>query len=198
MVDRVTFLAVPTVAVLIAASDWIVAIMLGDQWRTTADVFAILALATLPMILGDTSDWLFMAYGKAHTLFNYGLLRVAIVVAGAVIGLGGGLIGAAWGIALSRLLLVLPLQFFVTERHTPVSSLDMIRTILPSTLLGIAIVAAARAMRLFIPDMPNAFVGVAATAGLSLAIIGTAVLVFPPLQRSMAGLGELFRLQRTA
>jgi PST family polysaccharide transporter len=198
MVDRVTFLSIPTVAVLIAASDWIVAIMLGNQWRGTADVFAILALATLPMILGDTSDWLFMAYGKANALFNYGLLRIVFVVAGAVIGLSGGLIGAAWGIALSRLLLVLPLQFFVTDRHTPVSSLDMVKTILPSTLLGVVIVAAARTMRLLIPEMQNAFVGLAATAGLSLAIIATAVLLFPPLQRSMAGLGELFRLRRTA
>jgi PST family polysaccharide transporter len=198
MVDRVAFLSIPTVAVLIAASDWIVAIMLGSQWTATADVFAILALATLPMILGDTSDWLFMAYGKARTLFNYGVLRVIFVIAGVIVGFRGGLIGVAWGIALSRLLLVFPLQFFVTGRHTPVSSTDMIKTILPSTLLGVAIVAAARTMRAFVPEMHNAFIGLAATTALSLAIIGMAVIVFPPLRRSSYGLAELFKLRKAA
>jgi hypothetical protein len=108
------------------------------------------------------------------------------------------LIGVAWGIALSRLLLVFPLQFFVTGRHTPVSGTDMIKAILPSTLLGVVIVAAARTMRVLVPEVPNAFVGLASTTVLSLTIIGLAVLVFPPLRRSSYGLAELFKLRKAA
>src|SRR5678815_5297568 len=60
MLEKIAMLTMPAVALMIATSDWIVAIVLGPQWRDVGKLFTILGIVALIQPISNTTGWLFI------------------------------------------------------------------------------------------------------------------------------------------
>jgi PST family polysaccharide transporter len=135
LVEKLNMVAMPCAAILIAASDPVVRLLLGPQWLDAAPIVAWLGVAALYQPLNYTCSWLFMTQDRTAEMLRWGLISSVINA-----GLPFGAVGIAAGFALSGFV-KLPIMFHLIARHGPISAMDMLQSMLPSTLAAILVAA---------------------------------------------------------
>jgi PST family polysaccharide transporter len=131
MLEKVVLIAMPCVAVMFAASDWIVDLILGPQWHQTGAVLAFLAVSGLMYPVTNSALWLLISQGRGRDMFRWATIGAPLSILSYVIGLHWGVLGVAASYSIARLLLIDPLLYWFAGREGPVSSRDIYRTILP-------------------------------------------------------------------
>jgi PST family polysaccharide transporter len=131
MLEKVAMIIMPCVAVMFAASDWIVYLILGPQWGQTASVLALLAISALMYPVANSALWLMISQGRGRDMFRWALLGAPLSILSYVIGLHWGVLGVAASYSFARLLVIDPLLYWFAGRVGPVSMKDIYRTILP-------------------------------------------------------------------
>lgn len=140
----ISFLTAPLMAGLFALRDPFVQVMLGPQWQTSVVLLAWLAPVGFIQSLVSSTGTVLMARGSTGLM-----LRLGIV--GAVLQVGGVMIGAAWGIEgvaaaylAANLVNALPALHF-TGRLIGVSLADVARSVAPAVAAALLMVLALRA-----------------------------------------------------
>jgi PST family polysaccharide transporter len=82
--------------------------LLGESWRTVADLLFWLAPVSLVQSVGTTVGWLYLSTGRADLMFKFALLYSAASVSAFLIGLQWGVLGVAAAYCVSSLLLFWP------------------------------------------------------------------------------------------
>lgn len=131
MLEKVVLIIMPCVAVIFAASDWIVYLVLGGKWQQTASVLRLLTLSGLFYPVGNSVLWLMISQGRGRDMFRWAFLGAPISVLSYVVGLPWGVIGVAASYSLARLLIIDPLMYWFAGREGPVSTADIYRSALP-------------------------------------------------------------------
>jgi PST family polysaccharide transporter len=115
-VALVNLLAMPGVAVAIAAPNETIALLFGQKWLATADIFAWLGAVALFQPMTATMGVLMMAKGDSRRVF---LLQVAISIAAIssfVIGLPDGGLGVARAYTIEEYFFRLPLTMWAVTQ----------------------------------------------------------------------------------
>lgn len=147
LLERLAMLTVPAAALTIVTADWLVAILLGEQWHESAPILAWLSLtAALTPVIAATG-LLFTTQGRGPELFKVGAGSLAIVVIAVAVGLPFGPIAIAAGLALGTLLGRVPLWFWFAGRRGPVSAADLYAAVMPSAAAACAVLGATYAFR---------------------------------------------------
>ena len=102
MLEKIAFLTMPGVAIMIATSDWIVAIILGPQWREVGKLLGILGVAALIQPISNTTGWLFVTQGRTNEMFKTAIFGGPISIASIIVGLPWGAVGVATSYTLSQ------------------------------------------------------------------------------------------------
>ena len=139
MLEKIALLTMPGVALMIATSDWIVAIVLGPQWREVGKLLAILGVAALIQPISNTTGWLFITQGRTKEMFRMGMLGGPLTMASIIAGLPWGAVGVATSYTVAHLLLT-PILYWYIGRRGPVRAADFYRGIGPfagAALLGL-------------------------------------------------------------
>jgi PST family polysaccharide transporter len=131
MLEKVAMIIMPCVAVMFAASDWIVYLILGPQWVQTGSVLALLAISALLYPVANSALWLMISQGRGRDMFRWALLGAPLSILSYLIGLHWGVLGVAASYSFARLLVIDPLLYWFAGRVGPVSTKDIYRTILP-------------------------------------------------------------------
>ena len=71
MLEKIAFLTMPSVAVMIVTSDWLVRIVLGPKWAGVATILQILGAVALIQPIANTTGWLFITQGRTDELLVY-------------------------------------------------------------------------------------------------------------------------------
>jgi PST family polysaccharide transporter len=126
----------------------IIVVFLGPRWLDTAPIFRLLAPTAFVFALMNPIGWMLMATGRIGRSVKMALIIAPTVVLGYVLGLSYGPEGVAFGFSSAMVLMAAPLIAWAC-RGTPVTSADLLRTVLPSLLAigaGVAasVVAGAR------------------------------------------------------
>lgn len=175
IVEALTLLTTPLLALGIGAADWIVDLVLGPQWSRAAVLFAILGVAALSKPVANTTGWLFISQGRGDHLWRWGLVSSSLHAAAVVGGLPWGAVGVAVALAL-RSVVAFPLLVWFVGREGPVSSRDIAATLALPTLVLAGCAVPLAALRLGLPGLgtfpglPLAVAGVAVATGLVLAL----------------------------
>lgn len=140
MVEKLSMMAMPCAALLIAAPDHVVRLLFGPQWLAATPIVAWLGLAALYQPITYTCSWLFMTQDRTREMFRWGLLASAITAASIVAGLPFGAEGVAASFALSGILIRMPLLFWFVGRRGPVRPLDFVRAMTPSLVASALII----------------------------------------------------------
>lgn len=83
--------------VLAAGADWIVPLLLGDQWTTTAPVVVALSTSGVFAVLGIVCYWMFVVTDNTRRLLHLHLVTKPLAVAAILISAPFGIVAVAWG-----------------------------------------------------------------------------------------------------
>ncbi len=153
LLSLIAFSTALVVAVVLPASDWFIAIVLGPAWSSSVPIFAALAPFAFIEPCASLLSTVLVASGKPEILLRWKLVSVAIIGAGLLAGLPWGPIGVAASFAASGLLLRTPLFMWYVSRHTGLRFQSMIEATVPAVGAGMASAALAWVSRGALPEM---------------------------------------------
>jgi O-antigen/teichoic acid export membrane protein len=127
ILEQMSLVVVPGVALLIATCDWVLGLALGPQWGAAVPIFAWLGLTALTQPLTNSTGWLFISQGRTREMFQWGLIGSALTVVLVAAGIKWGPVGVARTYALGIVFVVTPLLFWFIGRSGPVRTFDFYR-----------------------------------------------------------------------
>jgi PST family polysaccharide transporter len=146
MLEKVALLTMPAVALMIVTSDWIVAIILGPQWREVGILLVVLGVAGLIQPISNTTGWLFITQGRTKEMFRLSMIGGPITIVSIIAGLPWGAVGVATSYVIGQLIVINILYWYVGRRG-PVRTMDFYRTIAPFAAASLSVLAACLAFR---------------------------------------------------
>ena len=168
ILEKVLLLTVPLGVFLILTADWLVLVVLGDQWVEAGRLLAVMGLMFFTQPLGNSTGWLFLSQDRTNEMFRWGLVGASLSVLSFLVGLPWGVFGVAASYSISGVLVRTPLLLWWVGRRGPVRTGDFYRTAAPLAIAGGVACAAVYSFRLLFGDGP---IGI----GLGIAFAITAV-----------------------
>ena len=193
ILEKVALLTFPVVAMLMAASDWVVRILLGPQWTESARFLVVLGIATMFQPIVSSVNWLFVTQGRTRHMFQWALISAPLSIITIAIGLPWGPFGVAISYVAGRLLLIDHLLYWFIGRTGPVRTSDIYRTITPIAAAAAFGFAAALGFRRLVP-ISNTFLACVAT-GLVVALATySALFMIPAGRRALSDIRSVLRM----
>jgi PST family polysaccharide transporter len=187
IMEKVLMLVLPVVALLIVASDWIVSIVLGSQWKDAAPILVFMSIAGLVQPVINTAGSVLVTQGRGRHLLYWSLITAPLSILSIVVGLPWGALGVAASYSLVRVFVTNPLMYWFVGRTGPVRTMDFYRLMAPFLLASIVGILACLAFRHFF-IVSNPVFGVAACGGL---IAGANLLVLSVTASGRAALWDI-------
>ena len=103
----------PLVAGLAASANDLVPLLLGEQWREAAPIFAVLAVAGMIQPVAGTQGLVMISLGRTNRYFRYGVILAVVYIGSFVAGLPWGPVGVAASYAAANYLVLIPLMHYV-------------------------------------------------------------------------------------
>jgi O-antigen/teichoic acid export membrane protein len=129
---QLTLFTVPAMAALVAVPHDFVVLVFGARWAPVAPIFFYLGINGLLQPLGNATGWVFIALGRADTMFRVGIVTSLVTVASFFVGLHfGGAVGLAAAYAFVEYALKAPIQFMAVHRLGTVTAGDLCRQQIP-------------------------------------------------------------------
>jgi len=145
--EKIAMLTMPGIAFMIVTSDWLVLLLLGPQWKESARIFMLLGVAAFVQPTARTTLWLFSTQQRSRELLRWGVISGTIALASILGGLPWGAVGVAAAYGLTDFCVTTPLLFWFVCRKGPVRAEDIYRTLTPSVLASLAVLAVLSATR---------------------------------------------------
>jgi PST family polysaccharide transporter len=142
IIEKISVLTMPGIALMIATADWVVLVVLGPQWTEAGHIFAALGVAALIQPIANTTGWLFISQGRTNDMFRYGLVGSTVIVVAIVAGLPWGAVGVAAVYAFIWVTIVMPLLFYWVGRKGPVRPRDFYVTVAPAFCAALGVLVA--------------------------------------------------------
>ena len=146
------FLALPMTAFLFVFSQPLVGLLLGDKWLNFSHIFAILALLTLPLAIGNVVSQILTSKRKVKALFYYDLLSLIAVCFALLLVRDFALPDFAWVRVMMDYLAVLLLFSFSLYKFTKIKILTTLGAFI---VTATAAFAGAYAVKLAIGDLSS-------------------------------------------
>ena len=140
MISILSMASMPIVAVLFVCSDNFILILLGEKWRSAADIFRILSLVAFiqpAVTAGRGLPMLSMGFSRRY--FWFGIVTASVTVLGFIVGIKWGPLGVACGYVAAYYLLIFPTVPWCLS-GSPVSSEDFVSSIYRPALASIMMV----------------------------------------------------------
>lgn len=185
IMEKVLMLVMPVVALLIVASDWLVGIVLGAQWRGAAPILVFMGLAGLIQPLINTAGSLLVTQGRGRDLLYWSIISAPLSIISIVVGLPWGATGVAASYSLTRIFITHPLMYWFVGRQGPVRTKDFYRLLMPFVLSSTVGIFACLAFRHFF-KLGNPLLGLAVCGSLIVITNLLALLIIPSGRRALA------------
>ena len=137
ILEKLLLVTMPLGALLIMSADWIVLVVLGDQWLDAAVIFAFLGISIFAQAIGNTVGWLFISQDRTKDLFKWGFISAGTAVASFMIGLPWGAVGVALAYSVVGVTIRTPWLLWYIGRKGPVKTRDFYVTAWPPLLAAL-------------------------------------------------------------
>ncbi len=125
----VAFLTMPIITFMVVASEEIIGLLLGSQWREASVMFQLLSISALVQPICNTTGWIYISTGRSDRMLKWGLFSSSWIVASFFVGLPHGASGVAFSYAIAMLLQAIPCIYFAT-RGTSITMLDVLQAVM--------------------------------------------------------------------
>lgn len=178
IVQKLMLLTVPLIAFMMATSDWLIAILLGEQWIPATPIFLWLGLAGALQPVANSVGWLLISQGQTDRMLRWGMISTILAVTSFVMGLPWGATGVAASYALVWTLVTMPLLFWFVGQSGPVRTKDFYVAAAPLILAAITTAAALLSFRFYFT--PSNIIWGCLFAGLiTIVVFLGSLLIFP-------------------
>lgn len=130
IMQKIFLLTTPSIAFMIATSDWLVQLILGSQWSATSRIFVFMGLASLIQPI-NTTGWLLVTQGRTQHMLYWSMISAPITILFIIAGMPWGPLGVAAAYSVGRLCILFPLMYWFVGRIGPVRTGDFYRLIAP-------------------------------------------------------------------
>jgi PST family polysaccharide transporter len=135
ILEKITIITMPGIAIMIVTSDWLIILLLGPQWIEASRIFAVLGLVGLVQPIANTTSWLFISQDRTKEQFKWGIISSILTIISFLAGLPWGAFGIAASYSVSGLIIRTPLLLWLIGRKGLVKTHDFIKILaLPSGL----------------------------------------------------------------
>lgn len=121
--DVLALLTVPLALYCVIEAEFIISVMLGDQWLEAVPVLRLLAIVGVTQAVATTRGLVLLSNGMTRRYLMLGVTNAIVAVSSFVVGLPYGIEGVAFAYAISGMLFFVP-SLWIFMRHTPVSPKD--------------------------------------------------------------------------
>ena len=185
----------PLVTFLFVGADWIVPLLLGDQWGQSVPLFHALALAAFIGPVEAGSGWLAVSLGRVGRQFKLTLLSTLVTLAGFFVGVRWGAFGVALSFSLCRAAFFVPKLMSASE-GSPVRWTGILRTAARPAAASLTAAAGLAALSLYFKPAAHGVAGLAASGFCFLLMYIGAWSALPGGRRSLRDLSNMARYLR--
>ncbi len=150
-VEALALLSVPIAIYCFIEVEFIIRVLLGEQWMGVVPVFRIFAVAGLFQAVASTRGMILVACGFSRRYLHLGVVSCVVRVTGVLIGLPFGITGVAASTT-AAILLFLPPSLHYFMKGTPVRPRDFYRALARPLLFGTAAGLVGEAALRLMPD----------------------------------------------
>lgn len=136
LVDIMATLTIPSTLYCAIEADFLITVLLGEQWSAVVPVFRILAFAAMIQPITSTKSLVLVSQGFSRKYFYWGVCASVLYVASFVVGLPFGIEGVAASYTIANYVTFLP-SLFYCFRRTPVTVSMFLKTLAPPMLAGV-------------------------------------------------------------
>lgn len=152
--EKILILGTPSIVFIIAASDWLVYLILGPQWLNTGRMIVFLGIGSLFQPI-STGGWLLVTQGRTRHMLYWSMIGAPLTTLSIVAGLPWGAVGVAFSSSVGRVCIIYPLMFWFVGRAGPVRTADFYRLLAPFACASTCALLACLAFRtLARPSIP--------------------------------------------
>jgi PST family polysaccharide transporter len=188
--NLIMWICAPLIGFLFIASEPVITVVLGGQWREAAPVFQLLAISALTQPLYNSVAWVFVSRGRTDRLFKMSVYIFPVIVGSFLVGLPFGIKGVALCYSVA-VLIILPFVFRFTFQGTQLTLWGFGRALMwPVSLCLVAVSAAALAVYFVAPQGNLLWLLLVAVV---FAIVYAMSLLIRPVREEMKSLAELWR-----
>jgi O-antigen/teichoic acid export membrane protein len=136
LIDIIASLSIPLTLYCAIEADFLIRILLGQQWLGVVPVFRILAIAGVIHPVASTGGLVLISHGFSSRFFYFSVFYTIVIVASYIAGLPFGIRGVAAGYAVGRYVILIPSLFYCFHKTSITVSLFM-RTVASPMLSGL-------------------------------------------------------------
>lgn len=195
ILEKLTIITMPMIAFTIVCADWLITLLLGEQWVEASRIFAWLSFSALTQPVSYTTGWLFITQNRTQHMFQWGLVGGGLSVLAILIGLPWGATGVAAVYAISGLLIRTPILFWFAGRTGPVKIRDFYHTMAPAATASICAVLGLLIFRQWVV-VPQQWIGLAIALPLSGLITLGVLLLLPSGRAALQDFPDLLKVLR--
>jgi PST family polysaccharide transporter len=131
ILEKTILLTMPLGVVMIATAEWIIFLVLGEQWLDAGPIFIALGIGLFYKPISNTTGWLFISQDRTHHMMRWGAMGSAMSITSFIVGLPWGPIGVAAAYSVSGAVIRAPILLWYVCREGPVRTLDIYKRCFP-------------------------------------------------------------------
>lgn len=139
------FVMAPVSVGLLAVAEPLFRVLLGEKWLPTVPYFEVIALSGIFYPLAMVAYNVLKVHSNGAIIFRLELLKKGVMTAVLALTIPQSTMAIAWGLVAMTLVEFI-VNFAATRRYTTLSWWQMVRTLLPSVLLTVAMYLAVKAV----------------------------------------------------
>lgn len=148
--DALAIVILPFSAMCFALAKPIVLVILGTKWTGVIPLFSAFALVAVSTPLSTVCTWMFESQGRGRDQLRNHTLAGAVTVAAYLVGLKWGPLGLVVSLAITSMVIRLPIVYYIAGRRGPVSTRDLWIAFLSHVPCWLTVYAAARVARMMV------------------------------------------------
>lgn len=186
VIQKLGVLTMPVFALAAVTADWVVEILFGPSWRQAVPLVTLFSLAAIGLPVLQAVGLLYMTHSRMAEMLRANLIDSGLCIAAILAGLRWGVVGVAASLALSVLLIRLPVAFWLSTRRGPMRARTLWRAIAPPASSAIAVALSVWWLRQFEPDPTAPALAAAAASAISSCLV--VLMLWPETRRDLRGL----------
>ncbi|HZQ00685.1 MAG TPA: lipopolysaccharide biosynthesis protein [Reyranella sp.] len=183
VLQKVGLLTMPAFALAAVTADWVVEILFGPSWRQAVPLVALFSLAAMALPVLQAVGLLYMTHSRMTEMVRANLIDSGLCVLSILAGLRWGVVGVAASLAVTVLVIRLPLAFWFATRRGPVSMGMLWRAIAPPASAAIAVALSVGVLRRF--EVQATLPALASAAALALSVCVCVLALWPETRREL-------------
>jgi PST family polysaccharide transporter len=210
ILEKLLMVTMPLGAAMIAASDWLVFLILGDQWLDVVPIFIALGLGIFTRPLANTTGWLFISQDRTDEMFRWSIVGSILSILSFLAGLPFGVLYVAAFYSVSGVFIRRPILLWWVGRDGPVRMKDFYLTLLPQAIAASGVIAALTWLRYGLgyfepirmgaeaapPDLLTALAGLGAVILLTVGVHAAVLSTFSAGRKSLQDIIKIVQILR--